>query len=180
MRALFALFLAVLSSCASSGSPEPGRPIAQTVRLNGGSAGSLTINPSTSGSATPLPYTVQQVWRVLPQVFDSLGIPIGVLDPAAYQVGNSGYKLRRQLGGVPLSRYFNCGETQIGPNADSYEVYLRAMAQVNANPDGTATIATTMDAAARPMAFAQDYTRCSSTGQLEARILEATRRRLSQ
>lgn len=180
MRGLFLLSLAALSACASSGTPEPGRPIAETVRLNGGSAGSLTINPSSSAASTSLSYSIDRVWRVLPQVFDSLGIPIGVLDPAAHQVGNAGYKLRRQLGGVPLSRYFNCGETQIGPNADSYDLYLTAMAQLSANADGTTTLSTSMETAARPLSFSQDYTRCTSKGEIEKRILETIKRLLDK
>lgn len=180
MRSLSILILAAMAACASVGGPETGRPAAETVRLNGGTAGSLTISPSSSSAQHALAYSVDQVWRVLPPVFESMGIPIGVLDPAAHQAGNAGFKLRRQLGGTPLSRYFNCGQTQIGPNADSYDVYLTAMATLAPAPDGTTTMTTAMDAAARPVSFSQDYTRCTTTGELEARIMTAITKALEK
>ena len=180
MRSFSFLLLALLTACASSGTTESVRPVAETIRLNGGAAGSLTINPSSSTAYHTLPYAVDQVWRVLPTVLESMGMTIGVLDPATHEAGNAGYKLRRQLGGVPLSRYFNCGETQIGPNADSYDIYLSALARLTAAPDGTTTISTTMDAAARPVAFSQDYTRCTTRGELESRVLSAIRKALEK
>ena len=99
MRGFSVLLLALLTACASPGTPESVRPVAETIRLNGGAAGSLTINPSSSTAYHTLPYAVDQVWRVLPTVLESMGMTIGVLDPATHEAGNAGYKLRRQLGG---------------------------------------------------------------------------------
>lgn len=180
MRRFFVLSLAVLSACASSGRPEPATPVSETIRLNGGAAGSLTLSPSSSAGETSVAFALDKVWSVLPTVLDTLGIPIGLLDPAQHIVGNAGFKLRRQMGGVLLSRYFNCGETQIGPNADSYDMYLVANVHLTPASDGTTTIETSMDASARPISFSQAFTRCTTKGELEKRIVDGVKKRLDK
>ena len=75
--------------------------------------------------------TPDQVWRLLPGVLDSLGIPVNVLDAGKKTIGNSGFNMRGRLKSVPLSRYIDCGNsTGIGPNADSYQVNLEFVVEV--------------------------------------------------
>jgi len=119
-----------------------------------------------------LPYTVDKVWRALPAVFDSIGIPIAMLEPTAHRMGNEAFKVRSRLKGVPLSRYIDCGNsTQIGPNADSYDVVVTMLAEVHAAESGASSLRHTFSALARPANFSQDYSQCSSKGTLELRFM---------
>jgi hypothetical protein len=114
--------------------------------------------------------TSDQVWRLLPAVLDSLGIPVNLLDPAKHTIGNSGFNVRGQLKSVPLSRYIDCGNSNgIGPNADSYQVNLEFVVEVQP-VDAGSSVRTTLQAMGKPVTFAQDYSACSSKGALESRV----------
>lgn len=168
---------ALLAACASSSSPSA-RPATQTV----GSAdvGSMTIAASSTADVSKLPYTVDAVWRVLPSVFDSVGIPLTTIDQARKEIGNPGFKIRTRLGKAPLSRYLDCGNTQIGPNADSYDVFMNVMTRVSADGPNGAVLSTLVDAQARPVTFNQAYSRCSSKGGIEIRIADLVKARLAR
>lgn len=140
----------------------------------------MVVANGSSSDITHLTYPVDAVWRVLPGVFDSLAIPLTLVDPAQRRIGNEGYKLRTRLGKAPLSRYLDCGNTQIGPNADSYDVFMTIVTTVR--PEGTAgsTINTVIDAQSKPITYNQGYSRCSSKSTLEAKIAELIVARLTQ
>jgi hypothetical protein len=182
MRFLSLMFLAGAAACASSPSgsaPPPPQP--QTVTVAGTNS-TMRVGgiADATGSAT-LPYTVEQVWRVLPFVFDSLGIPIAAMDPAKRTLGNESFRVRARLKGTPLSRYIDCGtSTQIGPNADNYDVVLILTAYVHAADPGSSTVGTTFSAVAKPANFAQDYAPCNSRGLMESRFIDIARAKLAK
>jgi hypothetical protein len=182
MRFLSLMFLAGGAACASSPSgsaPPPPQP--QTVTVAGTNS-TMRVGgiADATGSAT-LPYTVEQVWRVLPFVFDSLGIPIAAMDPAKRTLGNESFRVRARLKGTPLSRYIDCGtSTQIGPNADNYDVVLILTAYVHAADPGSSTVGTTFSAVAKPANFAQDYAPCNSRGLMESRFIDIARAKLAK
>jgi hypothetical protein len=163
--------LVAASACASSGGLPEQRPAQQTIEI-GGMPGKLTVNSSSTANVTKVALAMEQIWRVLPATFDSLGVPITRLEPAKHLIGNEGFKLRQRLGKTTLSRYLDCGTTQIGANADSYDVYLTVMTQLQPGDAGVTTVSTTFEAVARPLAFAQDYSKCSSKGLFESRLVE--------
>lgn len=179
MSRIATLSLVALCACASSG-PTPGAgSTTQTISIGAGGAGGTTrINTSTIASVAAVPFPLADVWRVLPAAFDSLGIPKSLIDPATYVVGNQGMKVRQRLGKTPLSRFIECGTTQIGPNADSYEVFLTVSTQLSAAGSET-KVSTTVEALAKPINFAQEYSRCSTKGVLEPRLVEAIRKHLT-
>ncbi|MEP7001695.1 MAG: hypothetical protein ABI969_14505, partial [bacterium] len=74
----------------------------------------------TSTHSTPIDYPVGKAFHALPAAFEALAIPITDVDTVHHSLSNGGLKLRRQLGNVPLSRFIDCGTTQIGENADTY------------------------------------------------------------
>lgn len=181
MRRLLLLTMIPLAACASSSSSTGGgaaRPASQTI----GSAdvGSITIANSSSADVSHLPFTPDAVWRILPSVFDSIGVPLTTIDQGRKQIGNAGYKIRNRLGKVSLSRYLDCGNTQIGPNADSYDVFLSVLTTVNAEGASGSTITTSVDAQSRPITYNQAYSRCSSKGGIEIRIAELVKARLAR
>lgn len=171
MRTLLALSLCVLTACASGGAPAPstGSPTSQTVRIDG--VGTLNMRGSDpSANVKTLPFPVADVWRVLPAVYDSLGIPVTRAEPGSYTLANDGMKVRTRLGKTSLSRYLECGNTQMGPSADSYEVYLTIGTMLRPATPTTTVVETALTASARPIQRAQTPSKCSSKGELEPRV----------
>ena len=181
MRFVVLFTTAGLAACASGGTTQMGSPAEHTVRVvSPTGTSSLTMPGGERSNVRALPYTVEQVWRALPAVFDSLGIPIGAMDAATRTAGNLAYKVHGRLKNVPLSRYVDCGSsTNMGPNADSYDVVLSLMIAVRPGETaGSASVATSFDAVGRPATFAQEYSECPSKGALETRLLELLAARL--
>lgn len=181
MRRVTPLLMVIVAGCAS-GSGSASAPTSQTVRVVGPSATAslaLSGNPETSSSKT-LPYSVEQVWRALPGVLDSLGIPIQTMDPAKRIVGNAGFKIRGRLKNVPLSRYIDCGNSNgIGPNADNYEVHITFLAAVRPAENNSSSVSLTFDAVGKPVNFAQDFSQCGSKTVLESKLFELLAGRLA-
>ena len=79
--------------------------------MGGGAAGVGPTSHTVEASA-------DRAFRILPVVFDSIGVPVALVEPAKKIMGNEGFKIRLPLGKTPLSRFIDCGQAQIGPNAD--------------------------------------------------------------
>lgn len=173
---LLSLVLGVGACASSSPVPETGASSQRTIQVPG-VAGKLTVVSSTRANVAKLAFTANEVWAVLPAALDSLGIKGRVIDATRHVIGVENFKLRVQLGRTPLSRYLDCGETQIGPNADSYEVLLTVLAQVHP-AESASSLSITVEAAAKPIAFRQDYMRCSTKGLLESRLVDAVKKQL--
>ena len=140
--------------------------------MNGGSTG-LSISPSSAEFVASIASPINSVWRIMPAVYQSMNIPLTTLDQPTHTIGNEGFKALKNLNGVPLSKYIECGTTQIGPNADSYDVHLSIVSQLVTVDNGTTKLTTILAASARPLAFAQEYSRCSSKGVFEAKLVDA-------
>ena len=87
--------------------------------------------------------------------------PLTTLEVKTHQMGNEGFKLRKTLGSTPLSRYIECGTTQIGPNAESYDVVLTLLTQLYPADGGSTSVTHTFEGSAKPVTYSQDYSRCS-------------------
>ncbi|MDQ8164492.1 MAG: hypothetical protein P3A28_01870 [Gemmatimonadota bacterium] len=175
-QALFAVI--TVFACAPSGTVVATGAVPQSIGV-AGSGDRLTIAPGSGPHLNTLDVAPDRVWRVLPAAFDSVGVPVGRLDQGNKIIANDGLKIRQRLGKVLLSRYIDCGQTQIGPNADSYEVYLILAVQVRAAGPSSSSLSTTFEANARPIAFSQGYSRCTTNGALEAKLLGAVKALLS-
>lgn len=170
-------FLVVLAGCASQATT--GGAVSESVRIGSGTTGgNLSITPNSGVAVTTVAMPIDAVWRALASVYDSLGITVATMDTRTRTLGNSGFKVRRQLGKVPLSRYIECGTTQIGPNADSYDVNLVLLTRLESEAGGGTRISTTFEASARPISFSQAYSNCSSKAVLEARIIDGVKSRM--
>ncbi|MBL0169178.1 MAG: hypothetical protein IPP90_00405 [Gemmatimonadaceae bacterium] len=182
MRCVLLLSLALLPACASSSGGSASAPSSRPATQTMGSAdvGSLTVSATSTADVTHLPNTVDAVWRILPSVFDSVGIPVTTIDQARKSIGNAGYKTRARLGKAPLSRYLDCGNTQIGPNADSYDVFMSVITTVSPEGASGAMLTTIVDAQSRPVTYNQAYSRCSSKGGIEIRIADLVKARLAR
>ena len=127
-----------------------------------------------------MPYPADNIFRILPSVYDSLGIPVAMLTPTTRTIGNPSFKTRQRLGKVIMSRFLDCGNTQIGPNADSYDVVISITSHVESTGPAESTVTTNFEAQARPATFNQAYNRCSSKGVLETRLTDIIKARLSR
>jgi hypothetical protein len=171
---LSVLLSVALAACAGSSSSSPPASASSVKPISTGvtGGGNLRVAGTDPSTVHTIPFAPERVWRSLPAVFDSIGIPVAELDPPKRAMGNSAFKVRGRLKNVPLSRYLDCGtSTQIGPNADSYEVNITLRAEVKPAEAGAATLVTTFEAIARPANFAQAYSQCASKGALESRFV---------
>jgi hypothetical protein len=125
--------------------------------------------------------TVPKVWAALPAVFDSLGVPVTSADVASHTIGNSTFKVHGRLKGTPLSRYIDCGmSTQIGPNADNYDIVMSLTASVRADGTAASNVGVTLDAVGRPATFSQEYSHCATKGVLETKFGEILQRQVGR
>ena len=178
-RAFTQLSLIALAACASANQPGAAPEIAKTVTVEGGGAApiSLTMMSDAQTTVGTVASPIAPVWRAVTVVYDSLGIPRTTYVSSTHLLGVRSWRLVRQLGGVPLSRYLDCGNAQSAPSADTYEVHLTVYSQLQSGNDGT-MVATSVAATARPLALAGDGVKCSSKGILESRIMEGVRAQL--
>jgi hypothetical protein len=174
------LVLLAAAACASpSGGVAPEHP--ETVRISGGSApGTMQITTvtTTAPNVAILAWPVAAVWRVLPRVFDSLGIATNTVDSKSYVMGNAGFRVRRLLGKVPLSKYIDCGNAQGPPSADTYEIQMSIVTQLTPGAGNATTVTTTLEASGRPITLSSEYSRCTSRGVLEPAIAAVAQARL--
>ncbi|MFL5606911.1 MAG: hypothetical protein ACJ8AD_10740 [Gemmatimonadaceae bacterium] len=181
MRAASLLVLLGLLGCASSGTTIERPATPQTVRVTGSAAGNLSVGmtATTDAKVTRVTAAPADVWRLLPGVFDAFAIPLSSVDDKTRVLGNTGFSIRRRLGSIPLPRLIDCGTTQGGPSADTYDIRLSVLTQV-VPAEGGSSIVTTVDAMGRPVAFSGEYVRCTSTGSLETRIADAIQAQLKK
>lgn len=183
----WSLLLLPFVACAPAARPATGAPptapstAPATMRVST-PAGNLNIRVRTDEmrSTFIIAAAPDRVWRALPAAFDSLGVPGGVVDAAARRFGTTGFRVRRRLGNAPVSRYFDCGQTQIGQNADEYDVQLQVLATLSVGTAGTTDVEVLLDARARPVAFSQGYQSCSTRGTLDTRLIELLRAEVSR
>jgi len=173
MRRLLVACLAPALACAGT-NPTPGSAPAEQHVSVPGSAGTLNVVATTGLSNREFAAPLNKVWKVMPAVFDSLSMPVSFLDPSTHTIGNRGFKVRGRLGKVGLARYIDCGTTQIGPNAESYDVTLTLTTALAKTGEGATAMTIDFEASAKPMAFSQEPFRCSTKGNLEQRVNELT------
>ena len=100
------------------------------------------------------------------------------MEPSTHSIGNQGFAIRHRLKNVSLSRYIDCGNSQLGPSADDYDVRLTLMADVHATDTGS-RLTINLQAVARPPNYAQEYSSCSSRGVLETKLGDLVAARLA-
>jgi hypothetical protein len=163
----------LLAGCASSQSaPTPGQMPVETIRVatSGGGTSGIRTTPYQESFVGTVSVPMVRVWAALPAAYDSVGLKLTTVEPSSHTIGNEGVTLRRTLGKTPLSKYLDCGRTQIDQNADTYNVNLALLTRVTADASGGTKISTTLTAAAKPIAFSGDFVRCKSLGTLETHL----------
>jgi hypothetical protein len=132
-----------------------------------------TVDFLTEGLQTsaPLPATSEEVWAVLPEVYEQLGIPVTDRSPGRRALGNGSFKTR-SLDGKRVSQYVDCGRSNSGALANIYDVTFTISTSVTDAPESGAILSTTVDAWARPRMVNGNPIHCSSKTTLEQRLVE--------
>lgn len=182
VRASVVLLGFALAGCASGGGASTApSPVSQTVLSAPGRSGGLSMTGVDATNVQTLAFAPDQVFRMLPNVLDSLGIPVAMLEPSKRSIGNPAFKIRQRLKGTPLSRFIDCGSsTQVGANADTYDVSLVVIADVAAAAANSSRVTLTFEAVAKPVNFSQQYSRCSSRGSFESRFFDVLKAKLQR
>jgi len=173
MRAVALVSFVSFVACATANGPA-GSTASETVRVGGGAGGTMTaeIHPTVNAIGGNVPFTMDRTFGALHATYDSLSLPVATLDPATHTIASPTLRLRRRLGETALSKYINCGNTQGGQSADSYEIQLTVQTVLQAVDAGTTRVLSTVSAQGRPITLAGEYTHCASTGNLERRIAD--------
>lgn len=175
-RTWFALAAFALAGCAGS-RHEPATGARPATMVLSGAQGNMTLSTVSSAAVAKreLAAPIDSVWQALPAVFDSLKIPVTTVLAGQYTMGNDGVKLRRAIAGVNMPNYLNCGGSIGMPNADTYDIQLSLITQLQKveGTDRVTNVVTMIDATARPnMGSTINPVACSSTGRLEDRIYQ--------
>lgn len=170
MRGIVLMTVAAAFGCASS-NVAPGAVNAGVSRVSGSEGmQSISTGAVPIAGVSTLAAPIDKLWRTLPAVYDSIAIPLATIDPSSHMIGNRGLQIRRELGGVRLGKYIDCGYAQSRPSADFYDVNLSVTTQLQAVDSARTTVTTTVDAVARPVLFTGEYSHCATTGEIELRI----------
>jgi len=166
-----ALILGSLAAACASSPSQEGVPRAAPVRSVMRVAGTDPVEVHTEASVTQRTFQVppEQVWAVVPGVYERLEIPITTADPAAREIGNTGY-LARRVEGKRMNSYLDCGTQLGGAVANSHDVTLSVVTKVIAQEGGATGVRTVLDASARARATSGNPVHCQSRGVLEERI----------
>lgn len=141
---------------------------------------SVPITTYSAGSrAVEVSASADTVFAVLDEVYEQLGIPVGTMDPPNRTAGNSQIRARGRLGKEPMSSYLDCGEAGLrGPAANTHPVRLSVLTTVT--PSGAASLVRTVVKGVYSAPEQGGATACTSTGRLEAAILNGTTLRVAR
>ena len=172
MRSLMSLVvLALLASCASSGSsptPEIVTLTERVVATDTYGTYRTTVDPTAKAH---IPVSPSRAFAALKAAYDELGLPPSINDAATGRVGNTDFWKTRKLGADPISTYLNCGDSIMGPAADSYRVHISIISVVRPDGKGESELETALSAQARNMdGTTSDLVSCGTTGRLEQSI----------
>lgn len=137
-----------------------------------GFGGNINLTTSTTDQVRvgTIPRDPAQVWADLPEAYRSLGIEVSEINTNNRIFGNPELRVRRRLGTVALAKYLDCGRSQDGPNADTYEVVMTVLTQLKNNDKGGTDVITAVGATARPINYVTNEVTCTTTGALEERL----------
>ena len=113
---------------------------------------------------------LDSVWRALPGVFLELGVEPGTIDQQQHVISNTSFKQRRALGGTKLSKYFDCGYSVVGANADQMVITISLTVQAVRDSVEITSLRTQVTAYGRADATSDPAVNCATTGSLEARV----------
>lgn len=186
MRVLSLMIVLALAACSSSPNTPPDPTIGPAnVRVSGTgttgvSSNAVRVSPSYDVAFDTIYASVDKIWAALPAIYTALSIPLTTADPQTMRFGNEGMKVRRRLGETPLVNLLDCGRTQIGQSADSYEIIMSVVTTLARADVNTTVVSTGIEASGKPLQFGGSETRCRTKGELERQIALALHARFDK
>jgi hypothetical protein len=101
----------------SAPDPEIVTPTERVVATDTHGTYRTTVEPSDKAH---VPVAPSRVFDALKSVYEELGVPPAINDPTTGRLGNTDFWKTRKLGTEPISTYLNCGDSIMGPAADTY------------------------------------------------------------
>jgi hypothetical protein len=168
-------FLALIA-CASGRASTPSQVDRVVVSTDAGEIHSYEGVPSVQVTVRAAPEAVLVALR---GAYSELGIEDKLSGPATRKVGNTYFRRTSRLGGVPLSRYIDCGSTMTGPAADNYPITMSVVSLVT--PQGTGSkIETLLSARTGGSSSSSGALSCRTRGTLELQLNRILVRRLGE
>ncbi|MDT8369620.1 MAG: hypothetical protein RQ745_10470 [Longimicrobiales bacterium] len=171
--------LILLSACATqSASRERDARAAQPTEASEtafGGGGAILLDNTLESIDARFAVPLERIWEVLPGAYAALGIEIQHVDAAEHVLGNRQLSIRRRLGGVRASSYFDCGRHAVTgqASADNFQLTASVTTQVLADGEDGALVITSVGAFGRPISgTSSNDVRCSSRGKIEEEIVE--------
>lgn len=181
-------FLAVLAcgvglaACASSGGSMPaegGMDVNTQLQTDYGARSiSLRTVEDVYVRHDTLERATEEIFRQVAATYDEMGIPINTVNSEARLLGAVEARLRRDLAGRPISRYFRCGTSITGDIADQYEIYVTVITQVESLEGGGEGVSSHARAFAVQGGRAGNRIRCATRARLEREIFEHLQRKV--
>ncbi len=138
----------------------------------------IDLPPEGAAHSMRMAGTPQEIFPHVAEVYQELKIPIETIVTAKFQLGNTSFRARRQIGGISMTRIVDCGHGITGPRANSDMITFNLLTQVKADGPGHVVVETTMTAIARATDGASSNPlNCSSRGELERRIYSGIQER---
>lgn len=172
------LLVLAAGGCASSSGSSAGEAAAPTRQvLRVGNAAAIEMYTEAGRGESVVMAPSDDVWEVLPAVFEQLEIPIDRRDPRVPEMGNLGYQARR-VEGRRMGNYIDCGTNLSGQLANLYEIQLSIVTKLADGPEGTTVVTTTVDAYGEPRSTSGNQVHCQSREVLERRVAELVAEKL--
>ncbi len=138
----------------------------------GGLSAAQGVSPSEASTFSgTVPGEPAEVFQVMAQVYERLGIPVDFQDEGRLTLGANDALLRR-VAGTRLEPYLSCASWPGGPSTDEYDVYVSIETTLSAAEGGGTEVGTRLTARATHPNPRVDPEICASTGRLERRIVE--------
>lgn len=119
----------IVVGCAGANAPAANAPPLTESTLRLGSSGRIEIRSEVSVGRRSFGVPADEVWTVLPEVFEKLEVPVSIRDRAALQMGNA-QTLVRRVEGKRMSTYLDCGTSLSGVLADAYDITLQMLVKL--------------------------------------------------
>jgi hypothetical protein len=168
-----------LAACQTAQPGVRGENAPSTTRIAGGTANSqvlyeFTTRADTRVVADAVPAPADRVWRVLPAVYQELGLAVTRADEDHRLLGSQQAVPRtKRILGMRMSELLQCGRTPLGlPAADAYDVTLIVATDVLTAGRESSTIRSVVEGRARDPVSSSTPANCTSTGKLERAIAD--------
>lgn len=178
MRPAILLLVPLLAfGCASTEGTPGSENLGPSTIAVGTDAGTvhITRHRDSRGAYYRIPGEPGEVWPILLEVHEELGIVRGTIDRGSWTVGNRQFSPPARLGGDRISDLIQCGSDAAGvPLATNARVEMSLITTLVPYGEDATRMETRIEATAQRRGVGASTVQCGTTGRLEARIAALT------